>query len=53
MPEELPQIIGALALLIFGVMIISKVAQILMKLGIAIIILGILAALFHDQLPFP
>ncbi len=50
--DEIAQLVGAACVFIIGLIIILKVTQILMKLGIAIIILGVLAVLFHDKLPF-
>jgi len=49
--DEIAQLVGATCVFIIGLIIIVKVTQILMKLGVAIIILGVLAVLFHDKLP--
>jgi hypothetical protein len=50
-PDEIAQVVGALCVLVIGLIIIVNVTKLIMKLGIAVIILGVLAILFHDQLP--
>ena len=52
LPEEIAQLVGASCVFVIGLFIILKVTQIILKLGIAVIVLGVLAVLFHDKLPF-
>ena len=52
LPEEIAQLVGASCVFVIGLIIILKVTKIILKLGIAIVILGALAVLFHDKLPF-
>jgi len=51
-PEEIAQLVGAGCVFVTGLFILLKVTQVILKLGIAIIILGTLAVIFHDKLPF-
>ena len=51
-PEEIAQLVGACCVFVIGLIIILKVTKLIMKLGVAIIILGTLFVLFHDKLPF-
>lgn len=51
LPEEVAQLVGATCVFVIGLLIILKVTQMIIKLGVATIVLGILFVLFHDLLP--
>ena len=52
LPEEVAQLVGATCVFVIGLIIILKVTKLIIKLGVATIVLGVLFILFHDKLPF-